>query len=161
MSGQPTVNIVDDDEMSLQGSVNAPMVVPSTAARVQAPTRQQYETPSGLPPWPHSPWPKQCKRLPLPCSRVYLQDAVELHPLFLLQGKCATQCCCPHGPRGRAVLPGDQGSLPRSVVSFPGYVCKTWTNPGKSAGTGEHGGGIKIGPARGSGIFSTGTRDTT
>ena len=55
MSGQPTVNIVDDDERSSQGSVNAPMAVPGTAAQVQAPTRQQYETPSGLPPWPHSP----------------------------------------------------------------------------------------------------------
>ena len=34
MSGQPTVNIVDDDEMSSQGSVNAPMVAPSTVAQV-------------------------------------------------------------------------------------------------------------------------------
>ena len=40
MSGQPTVNIVDDDEMSSQGSVNAPMAAPGTAAQVQAPTRQ-------------------------------------------------------------------------------------------------------------------------
>ena len=55
MSGQPTMNIVDDDEMSLQGSVNTPMAVPSSGAQVQAPTRQQYDTPSGLPPWPHSP----------------------------------------------------------------------------------------------------------
>ena len=36
MSGQPTVNIVDNDEMSSQGSVNAPMVAPNTAAQVQA-----------------------------------------------------------------------------------------------------------------------------
>ena len=50
MSGQPTVNIVDDDEMSLQGSVNAPMAAPDTAAQVQVPTRQRYETPSGLHP---------------------------------------------------------------------------------------------------------------
>ena len=55
MSGQPIVNIVDDDEMSSQGSVNASMVAPGMATQVQAPTRQQYETPSGLPPWPHSP----------------------------------------------------------------------------------------------------------
>ena len=65
MSGQPTVNIVDDDEMSSQGSVNAPMAVPSTEARVQAPTRQQYETPSGLPPWPHSPM-AQAMQTPTP-----------------------------------------------------------------------------------------------
>ena len=31
------------------------MAVPSIEARVQALTRQQYETPSGLPSWPHSP----------------------------------------------------------------------------------------------------------
>ena len=55
MSGQPTVNIVDDDEMSLQGIVNAPMATPSTRAQVQAPTRQPYDTPSGLPLWLQSP----------------------------------------------------------------------------------------------------------
>ena len=55
MSGQPTVNIVDDDEMSLQGSVNAPMAAPNTAAEVQVPMRQQYETLLGLSPWPHTP----------------------------------------------------------------------------------------------------------
>ena len=55
MSGQPTVNIVDNDEMSSQGSVNAPIAAPGTAAQVQAPTRQLYEMPSGLPPWPHEP----------------------------------------------------------------------------------------------------------
>ena len=55
MSGQPTVNIVDNNKMSLQGSVNAPMAAPSMVAQVQAPTQQQYETPFGLPPWPHSP----------------------------------------------------------------------------------------------------------
>ena len=55
MSEQSTVNIVDIDDIHLQDSVNAPMVAPSMAAQVQAPTRQQYNTPSGLPPWPHSP----------------------------------------------------------------------------------------------------------
>ena len=49
------MNIVDDDEMSSQGSVNAPMAVPSTEAQVQAPARQQYDTSSRLPPWPYSP----------------------------------------------------------------------------------------------------------
>ena len=55
MSGQPTVNIVDDDEMSSQGSINAPIAAPDTVAQVQVLTRQRYETPSGLPPWPHTP----------------------------------------------------------------------------------------------------------
>ena len=68
MSGQPTVNIVDDDEMSSQGSVNAPMAAPRTAAQVQAPTRQQYDTPSGLPPWPHSPMAQEMQQ-PTPTAQ--------------------------------------------------------------------------------------------
>ena len=68
MSGQPIVNIVDDDEMSSQGSVNAPMAAPGMAAQVQAPTRQQYETPSGLPPWPHSPMAQEMQQ-PTPTAQ--------------------------------------------------------------------------------------------
>ena len=68
MSGQPTVNIVDDNEMSSQGSVNAPMAAPGTATQVQAPTRQQYETPSGLPPWPHSPMAQEMQQ-PTPTAQ--------------------------------------------------------------------------------------------
>ena len=49
------INIIDNKEMSSQGSVNAPVVVPNPVAQVQAPSRQQYETPSGLPPWPNKP----------------------------------------------------------------------------------------------------------
>ena len=69
MSGQPTVNIVDDDdEMSSQGSINAPMVAPSTVAQVQPPTRQQYETPSGLPAWPQPPM-AQSMQAPIPTAQ--------------------------------------------------------------------------------------------
>ena len=84
MSGQPTMNIVDDDEMSSQGSVNAPMAAPSTVAQVQAPTRQRYETPSGvasLATLSHG--PRDAIACPHRDSRVFSQDAVELHPLFL------------------------------------------------------------------------------
>ena len=48
MRGQATVNILDDKEMSSQGSVNALVVAPSPDAQVQAPARQQYDTPFGL-----------------------------------------------------------------------------------------------------------------
>ena len=51
MSAQETINLVDDEEMRLQGSVNAPMAPPSSPM-VQGPT---YQTPSGLPPWPGTP----------------------------------------------------------------------------------------------------------
>ena len=51
MSRQATLNVVDDEEMSSQGSVNAPVARPSSPL-VQGPT---YQTPSGLPPWPGSP----------------------------------------------------------------------------------------------------------
>ena len=68
MSGQPTVNIVDDDEMSSQGSVNAPMATPGTAAQVQAPTRQRHETASGLPPWRHSPMAQEMQQ-PVPTEQ--------------------------------------------------------------------------------------------
>ena len=47
MSGVPTVNVVDDEEMSSQGSVNAP-VAPPQSPTAQAPT-QQVQT--GLPSW--------------------------------------------------------------------------------------------------------------
>ena len=69
MSGQPTMNIVDDDEMSSQGSVNAPMAAPGTAAQVQVPTRQRHETLSGLPPWPHSPMAQEMQQ-PMPIAQL-------------------------------------------------------------------------------------------
>ena len=51
MSDKATINLVDDEEMSSQGSVNAP--VARTASPVaQGPT---YQTPSGLPSWPRLP----------------------------------------------------------------------------------------------------------
>ena len=51
MSVQGTINVVNDEEMSSQGSVNTP--VACTASPVaQGPT---YQTPSGLPPWPRLP----------------------------------------------------------------------------------------------------------
>ena len=62
------MNIVDDDEMSSQGSVNAPMAAPGTAAQVQEPTRQRLETPSGLPPWPHSPMAQEMQQ-PTPTAQ--------------------------------------------------------------------------------------------
>ena len=48
MSTQATVNLVDDEEMSSQGSVNAP-VPPPQSPTGQVPT---YQVPTGLPPWP-------------------------------------------------------------------------------------------------------------
>ena len=48
MSTQATVNLVDDEEMSSQGSVNAP-VSPPQSPTGQVPTHQ---VPTGLPPWP-------------------------------------------------------------------------------------------------------------
>ena len=51
MSVQGTFNVVDDEEMSSQGSVNAPVARPSSPL-VQEPT---YQTLSGLPPWPGTP----------------------------------------------------------------------------------------------------------
>ena len=94
-------------------------------------------------------------------NRVFLQDAVELHPLFLLLQEVCNRVLYPYSPRRCAVSPRDQGSLPRSIDSFSGHVDKAWADPRKLIGIGEHGRGIETGPARGSGIISTGTRDTT
>ena len=55
MSSRGMINIIGNKEMSSQGRVNAPVVVPNLVAQVQAPSRQQYETPSGLPSWPNKP----------------------------------------------------------------------------------------------------------
>ena len=55
MSGQPTVNIIDDDEMSSQGSVNTLVVAPRTEAKMQLIVQTQYVLPFGLPLWPQSP----------------------------------------------------------------------------------------------------------
>ena len=48
MSARATINLVDDEEMSLQGSVNGPVASPAEMV-TQRPT---YQTPSGLPPFP-------------------------------------------------------------------------------------------------------------
>ena len=53
MSVQGTINVVDDEDMSLQGSVNAP-VAPPSSPMVQGP---MYQTPSGLHTWPGTPFP--------------------------------------------------------------------------------------------------------
>ena len=50
MSAQGTINIVDDDEMSSEGSANTPVVLQQQGAVAQAPTQQM---PSGLPIWPN------------------------------------------------------------------------------------------------------------
>ena len=50
MSDKATINLVDDEEMSSQGSVNAPVSRPVSPVG-QKPTQQ---TPSGLPEWPGS-----------------------------------------------------------------------------------------------------------
>ena len=50
MSGQPTINVVDDEEMSSQGSVNAPVAHPSSPTQgqvtAQAPTAPVFLSPS-------------------------------------------------------------------------------------------------------------------
>ena len=50
MSAQGAINIVDDDEMSSEGSVNTPVVPQHQGAVAQAPTQQ---IPSRLPQWPN------------------------------------------------------------------------------------------------------------
>ena len=49
MSDHPTLNIVDDDEMSSQGSVNAPVAAPRTEAPIQSVGTQSSVMPSELP----------------------------------------------------------------------------------------------------------------
>ena len=49
MSGQPTLNVVDDEEMSSQGSVNAPVAPP------QSPTRKQIPAQTPVPPFGFTP----------------------------------------------------------------------------------------------------------
>ena len=58
MSVQGTINVVDDEEMSSQGSVNAPVARPVSPVG-QRPT---YQTPSGLPPWPGTPMAEELAR---------------------------------------------------------------------------------------------------
>ena len=55
MSRKVTLNLVEDEEMSSQGSVNASVKNPRVGGDVQTPMCQQYDTPSGLHPWPASP----------------------------------------------------------------------------------------------------------
>ena len=52
MSGQPKMNIVDDDDMSSLGTVNVPMVAPKIEAQMQSAVQSQYVLPFGLLPWP-------------------------------------------------------------------------------------------------------------
>ena len=58
MSDKATINVVDDEEMSSQGSVNAPVARPVSPVG-QRPT---YQTPSGLPPWPGTPMAEELAR---------------------------------------------------------------------------------------------------
>ena len=51
MSARATINLVDDEEMSSQGSVNASMATPRTTSPSQILTTQPVETPQGLPLW--------------------------------------------------------------------------------------------------------------
>ena len=55
MSGRGTINIVDDDEMSSQGSVNALVAASSVGTQVQSPMMQQTISPSRSQLWPQSP----------------------------------------------------------------------------------------------------------
>ena len=55
MSGQPTMNIVDNDEMSSRGSVNASVAAPRIEAPIQSAITQSSVLPSGLPLRPQSP----------------------------------------------------------------------------------------------------------
>ena len=48
MSGQPTINVVDDEEMSSQGSVNAPVAHPSSPTQGQV-TAQAPSAPYSFP----------------------------------------------------------------------------------------------------------------
>ena len=49
MSGQGTIKLVDDDEMSSQGSVNALVVASSVGTQIQSLVMQQTIPPSGSP----------------------------------------------------------------------------------------------------------------
>ena len=51
MSARATISLVDDEEMSLQGSVNAPMATPRTTSPSQILMTQLVETSQGLPLW--------------------------------------------------------------------------------------------------------------
>ena len=55
MSGEPTMNIVDDDEMSSQGTANVPVAVPRIEALIPATIQQSFVLPFGLPLWLQSP----------------------------------------------------------------------------------------------------------
>ena len=48
MSGQGVTNLIYDKEMSLQGSVNVLVAVPSLGAQVQSPTQQNMDLPTGV-----------------------------------------------------------------------------------------------------------------
>ena len=54
MSGQATVNIVDDEEMSSQGSVHSPLIESSVETLVQTPVTQQALPVAGSPLRPQS-----------------------------------------------------------------------------------------------------------
>ena len=54
MSGQATINIVDDEEMSSQGSVHSPLIGSSVGTPVQTPLIQQSLPVVGSPLRPQS-----------------------------------------------------------------------------------------------------------
>ena len=51
MSAQATVNVVDDEEMSSQGNVNAPVAPPHSPTREQVTAQEPTEHVSVLPQW--------------------------------------------------------------------------------------------------------------
>ena len=160
MSGQPTVNIVDDDEMSSQGQcANGGTQYSSTGTSTNTITIRDAIWVASLATFSHR--PRDITACPHRAVECFRKTQWSCTHCCYGGGQCATQCCCPHSHRGCAVSPRDQGSLSRSLISFSGYVCKTWTNLGKLTGIGEHGRGVKIGLARGSGVISTSARDTT
>ena len=55
MSGQATVNIVDDEEMSSQGSIHSPLIGSSVGTPAQTPVIQQSLPVTGSPLRPQSP----------------------------------------------------------------------------------------------------------
>ena len=71
MSGQGTIKLVDDDEMSSQGSVNAPVAASSAGTQVQSPVMQQTIPPTGSPLWP---------QLPIAQVAPTVQSSVFAHP---------------------------------------------------------------------------------
>ena len=51
MSGRATINLVDDEEMSLQGNVNAPIATPRIGSPIQMPTTHPPQPLVGFHSW--------------------------------------------------------------------------------------------------------------